>query len=63
MIIDEKIFYDSHKFKLDNHHSNNYPKILNYRYINYRKNEIKHTLQFCNVLVKRKIEKDILIIV
>lgn len=45
---------------MDNHKNKNYPKIINYRCINYRKNERNRTSQFCNALVKRKIEKDII---
>ena len=37
--IPDNILYDNHKFKLDNHHNKNHPKIINYRCINYRKNE------------------------
>ena len=34
-----------------------YPKIINYRCINYRKNENKGDSQFCNALEKKKRKK------
>ena len=45
------------KFIEDRHQNKNYPQIINYRCINYRKYENKRKSLFCNALVKRKKEK------
>ena len=59
-IIEEEILYEGYKFKLDNHKNKNYPKIINYRCINHRKNKRNCISQFCNSLKKRIIEKNII---
>ena len=52
--IEKTILYDGKKFVKDRHQNNDYPKIINYRCIYYRKNESKRQSLFCNALVKRK---------
>ena len=42
------------------HQTKNYPQIVNYRCINYRKYENKRKALFYNALVKRKIENKII---
>ena len=52
--IEDYILYDGFKFRKDTHLNKNHPKIINYRCINYRKNERHRNTQFCNAFVKRK---------
>ena len=58
--IEKIILYDGKKFTEDRHQNKNYPQIINYRCINYRKFENKRKALFCNALVKRKEEKKII---
>ena len=54
--IESKLLYDGHVFNKDTHKPSQYPKIINYRCVNYRKNERQRSTQFCNALLKRKEE-------
>ena len=57
-LIEKRVLYDGKEFYEDPHKPNKYPKIINYRCCNYRKNERLLKNQFCNALLKRKEEKD-----
>ena len=52
--IEDYILYDGFKFRKDTHLNKNHPKIINYRCINYRKNERIRNTQFCNAFVIQK---------
>ena len=52
--IEEKVLYDINIFYTDKYPIQSYPNIINYRCINYRKEEMIRTSQFCNALLKRK---------
>ena len=54
--IESKLLYDGHVFNKDTHKPSQYQKIINYRCVNYRKNERQRSTQFCNALLKRKEE-------
>ena len=54
--IESKLLYDGHVFNKDTHKPSQYQKIINYRCVNYRKNERRRSTQFCNALLKRKEE-------
>ena len=53
-IIEKPVLYDGYELYEDPHKPSNYPKIINYRCSNYRKNERILNYQFCNALLKRK---------
>ena len=53
--IEEKVLYDINILYIDKYPIQSYPNIINYRCINYRKDEMIRTSQFCNALLKRKI--------
>ena len=55
--IENKVLYEGKQFKEDRHKPSNYPKIVNYRCINYRKYEKTRNSLFCNALLKRKEDK------
>ena len=59
-IIEKRVLYDGYEFYEDPHKPSNYPKIINYRCSNYRKNERILNYQFCNALLKRKEENKII---
>ena len=52
--IENKVLYEGKQFKEDRHKPSNYPININYRCINYRKNEKTRNSLFCNALLKRK---------
>ena len=56
--LSNRVLYDGYEFYEDSHRPNNYPKTINYRCSNYRKNQRTRTSQFCNALLKRKTEKN-----
>ena len=58
--VPKNILYDGKIFYEDRHQSSNYPNIINYRCKNYRKQERNRNSSYCNAILKKKNDKNII---
>ena len=56
--IEKQVLYEGKLFNEDRHQPSNYPDTINYRCINFRKQERNLNTNFCNAILKRKIGKN-----